>query len=404
MTKTLFRIVIILISFVGVSAQVNGEPADISVPDGGVTLPMELFAGKPVVEVKINGQGPFRLFLDTGAGATVLDQDLADELKLTPDGTTRLGDPSNPQAIEAKRNQIAKLELGGATLGKFVAVSFDRSALYRPGAPRGVLGIPLFRKLLLTIDYPGSKVGIKRGVLPAADGKTILDVKLGEGGIFRFQLDVGGKMIASTFDTGAQSAISFPESYASTVPLKSKPVEIGRGRTVGGEAIITAAKYDGQIRIGSHTWTDPEVRFFSRLTGPNVGYALLSSFSVTIDQQNWRIRLDGTAKPLPETPARPTAAAAATATGPLATFAGTFGERAFTTESGDLHVQRLTGPQGMGPKMKLVQIAPGEFALDGEKEVRFKFQRNETNEVIAVAVLTPAGKWETTTKAKAAQK
>src|SRR5262249_1110188 len=66
-----------------------------------VSVRLDLSMGQPVVDVILNGKGPFRMFLDTGAGATVLDQSLATELGLAPSGKTRLGDPANPQAISA---------------------------------------------------------------------------------------------------------------------------------------------------------------------------------------------------------------------------------------------------------------------------------------------------------------
>jgi hypothetical protein len=34
------------------------------------TVPMELFGGRAVVSVHINGKGPFQFILDTGAGGT----------------------------------------------------------------------------------------------------------------------------------------------------------------------------------------------------------------------------------------------------------------------------------------------------------------------------------------------
>src|SRR5438132_9375626 len=57
------------------------------VPAGGVSMPMLDFGGRPVVEVTINGKGPFRLVLDTGASVTVLDTSLAADLGLAGTST-----------------------------------------------------------------------------------------------------------------------------------------------------------------------------------------------------------------------------------------------------------------------------------------------------------------------------
>ena len=351
---------------------------------------MTLYSNKPVVEVKINGKGPFKFFLDTGAGVTVFSQELADELKLVADGTRKVGDPANPQAIEAKKNNIDKLEIGDATISKFVALSFDRTGLYQPGAPRGVLGIPLFRKLLLTIDYPKSQIVIEKGAVSTTDGKKVVDFKNSEGGIFSLPLVVAGKEMQATIDTGSGSGISFPEWMMDKIALRGKPTEVGRGRTVGGESIIYGAQFAGEISLGEYKWNEPAVRFFSRLNKPNLGFQFLSAFAITIDQQNMRMRFEKGA----ENAVQKVETKTVTSTGPFAEFAGLYGERRITAENETIFLQRIAGPNGEGPKIKLVQVKPGEFALEGQTEVRVKFVRNGEGKVESVNVLTPSGNWE----------
>ncbi len=363
------------------------EPSAVSVSPKGESVVMELSGNKPVVSVRINGKGPFRLFLDTGAGATVLNQDLADELKLPVEGTVKIGDPADPQAIEARRNRVKTLEIGGVKFSDLIAVSWDRSILYREGAPRGVLGMPLFRKLLLTIDYPNSRIEINEGSLPAADGKRILNYKTGEGGLFKLPLTVAGKPMGATIDSGSQSGISFPEGFKETLPLADPPREVGRGRTVAGESIIYGAKLKGSVTFGEFELSEPEVRFFGRLTNPNLGYEFLRPYAITIDQANKRIRFE---KGNVERKADPA----------LAVYAGTYGGRRITFENGELFLQRLSGPQGEGPKIRLVKVASDEFALEGVRDGRVKFGRANNGTVDQMSVLTPQGEWEATKKSQ----
>ena len=79
-----------------------------------VTVPMKLVMNRPTVEVKVNGQGPYLFVLDTGAGTNVLDPKLAKELGLESSGETKIGDPSNPEAIDAKTYELASLSVGEA--------------------------------------------------------------------------------------------------------------------------------------------------------------------------------------------------------------------------------------------------------------------------------------------------
>lgn len=46
--------------------------------------------GRVVAPISVNGQGPFRFIVDTGANRSVLSQALADRLGLTPDGTSEV--------------------------------------------------------------------------------------------------------------------------------------------------------------------------------------------------------------------------------------------------------------------------------------------------------------------------
>lgn len=380
------------------SVDLTDIPAKISVTADKVWVPMELFARKPVVEVKINGQGPFKLFLDTGAGATVLNQDLADELNLPGKGTTKIGDPTDPEGITANKNLIEKLEIGGAVFSDFIAVSFNRSALYQAGAPRGVLGMPLFVKLLLTIDYPQNKLVIAKGDLPKSNGADILDYQVSEAGLFGVPLKIAGKDLTATLDTGAQGGLSFPNEYMEKLPLTEKPKEIGRGRTVAGEAIIYGAKLNGDVGLGQYKFENLNVTFFGRLTHLNIGYGFLNQFAVTVDQKNKRLKFDKTAASTQTV--KPAIESLPITNNKLAEYTGLYGERRLTIEQGALYLQRLSGPQGEGPKIKLVQIKQDEFALDGTTAVRIKFVRAQNGEIGELQVLTPGGEWEISRKNK----
>lgn len=360
-------------------------PANIAFSNA-VTVPMELYGGKPTVEIKINGKGPFRLFLDTGAGVTVLDQALATELALKKDGTMRVGDPTDPQGIEADKNIIDKLEISGAIFSDFFALSWDRSTLYTAGAPRGVLGMPLFRKLLLTIDYPGGKVSIDRGSLKK--GGNVIEFQSGMGGSFSLPLTVGGEQHPASLDSGSPGGITFPAEFMKKLTLDGEPKEVGRARTVGGEAVVYGGKLKGTVTFAGHEFVQPDVAFFERLRHANIGSRILSTFAITIDQQNMLMRFakaEGPAKTAAVSPGKDKGGG----------FAGLYGVRRVTEENGDLYLQRLSGPQGGGPKIKLSETSKDTYSIEGVPGPRVKFVRSAEGKVIELQVLNPAGEWET---------
>ena len=121
-------------------------------------VPMELFGGRPVVSVHINGKGPFEFILDTGAGGTVVNQELARELGLPDKGQTLAGRPGASAPVTAMVTRIDKLELGEAQVSGLFAVSLDLSTVLTGShAPRGVLSAASFPGLLITFDYPRSE-------------------------------------------------------------------------------------------------------------------------------------------------------------------------------------------------------------------------------------------------------
>jgi uncharacterized protein YceK len=137
-------------------------------------VPMELFGGRPVVSVHINGKGPFQFILDTGAGGTVVDQELARELGLPDKGRTLAGRPGASAPVPAMVTRIDQLELGQAQVSGLFAVSLDLSTVLSGSqAPRGVLSAASFPGLLITFDYPEKRVELRTGELPAADDQTI---------------------------------------------------------------------------------------------------------------------------------------------------------------------------------------------------------------------------------------
>ncbi len=56
-------------------ANEGSTPGTIELRSKEVSIPLSWFGRKPVVEVKINGRGPFRFYLDTGAQGSVLAQE-----------------------------------------------------------------------------------------------------------------------------------------------------------------------------------------------------------------------------------------------------------------------------------------------------------------------------------------
>lgn len=354
-----------------------------STPQAVAAVPFKIVGGTPTVAVMINGKGPYDFILDTGAGATVFNADLAEELQLPITGTTHIGDPANPRAIEAKTATVKRLTIGSATFTDVSVVTWDRSALKRDGSIRGVLGNPLFADRLLTLDLGKGEVRIESGEL--APGPDVVTYEPSEGGIFRIPITVGALQLDAAIDSGSPSGLALPKRYAEQLSLATPMAEVGRGRTANSEFVVYSATVDAPVRIGVNTFPRPVVAFNEVLPGAHFGRAILEQIVLTIDQKNRRIRL---------TP-RAAAPAPSKAAGPLVEYAGRFGIRTITTRGGDLYLQRDGGPE-----LKLVAAGNDEYTLERAPAGRVRFQRDAAGKVTSLEVFTPQGQWEKTPRDK----
>jgi hypothetical protein len=264
------------------------------------SVPFDLSMGQPVVEVVLNGHGPYRMFLDTGAGTTVLDRTLAVELGLGKRGETRLGDPTDPHAILADVVRIDSLRIGGALFAGVTAASFDRAAI-RPGPdmPRGVVGFPVFHELLETLDFPRATLRLSRGHLGDPDGRAVIHYRTLNGIPF-IPVDVAGVAMDAHLDTGSPGFLSIPEKDSSRVHFTGPLREVGHGRTVNSVVTFRGATLDGNVRVGNVTFERPLIVLNDQLPVAILGSRALRDCVVTLEPSVERLSIARTRESTPE--------------------------------------------------------------------------------------------------------
>jgi aspartyl protease len=253
----------------------------IEVPAEGASMPMLDIGGRPVVEVKINGKGPFPFILDTGATDTVIDSGLSAELgsSLTED------------------QPIKELIIGAVKVTDLEAAVVPVTAMFgkvdKP--PRGVLSALAFPGYLLTFDYPGKQIALRKGALPEANGRTIFSYGADE--ILPIvPVKVAGREVKVHLDTGAPFALALPTKYKDQLALTAPAVEKGKARTHAGDFPVFKGTLDGDIAIGDFKLASREVHFTDVVphsgAAPQgqLGYGALREFVITLDSANRRIQ------------------------------------------------------------------------------------------------------------------
>src|SRR5437763_11528847 len=156
--------------------------------------PMQFRGLMPVIEVKLNGQGPFAFMIDTGAGMQAdIDTSVAQGLNLQPSGRAINSDPSGENDREVATVTIDSIMIGGGVAkgtrarrtGEGVVEFRNVTAIVRPHKITkdypdvdGILGFALFSDYLLSLDYPAMQVRLARGALPPANGGDALNLEI----------------------------------------------------------------------------------------------------------------------------------------------------------------------------------------------------------------------------------
>lgn len=264
------------------------QDARIDVPVAGATMPMLDVGGRPMIDVRINGKGPFPFILDTGATFSAVDGSLMAELSL----------PAGPTIGGGSTVRIDEFRVGDAVVHGFVAGSLGSmlGGFTGPNRPRGVLSAAAFPGELVVLDYPRRQVTIAHGALPSADDTHIFEYRAAEA-LPVVPVTVAGHQYRIHLDSGSPAGIMLPTKYAHELPLAAPPVVIGQARTVAGTFPVSVATVNGTIGIGGYTVDMKDVRFSDLRPGSqpgvgNVGGQVLKDFVITFDSKNRRIRFE----------------------------------------------------------------------------------------------------------------
>jgi predicted aspartyl protease len=284
------------------SERVRALPApSIALAVEEVRLPMASRGGRPVVEARVNGKGPYRFYFDTGASGPVVSQGLAQELKLDVIGELGVksgGDAADEKPIPARLVHIDRLDLGAAKLSAVSIAAMDRARLGGAEAPVGVLSPAMFLGYLVSLDYPKKELRIRAGQLGPPDDRTLFAYLEGRM-IPSLMVTIAGQTMEAHLDSGAAAGLSLPTRLAERLPLDGKPADSGKkARSIRGDFPVFEGKLKGRLSFGQYAVVDPTLEFSDVVQHANLGARLLERFVLTLDVKNRKFELvEGAAPP-----------------------------------------------------------------------------------------------------------
>jgi predicted aspartyl protease len=255
-------------------------------------IPMKMHGNRPLIDVYLNGKGPYQFILDTGATIVVIDSSLAAELSLPVTGKSELQSPTKGTPIPSDLVHIDKIEAGTIQVEAQEAQTMDIKGMFGSDhAPSGVLGATYFSGHLLTLDYPGESIVVRPGELGASDGKTIFQYTA-EDDFPTVPLIIGDRKIDTHIDTGSPGFIMLPGKLMKELPLANEPKVMGTMKLVDREMDIYMANLEGEAAIGSIKMNNPSLTFGEHLPAGNLGYRFLKDFALTLDIRNRRLKFE----------------------------------------------------------------------------------------------------------------
>ncbi|MCF7688275.1 MAG: aspartyl protease family protein [Cephaloticoccus sp.] len=256
-----------------------------------VVLPAVTVGNYLIVETKWDRFGPYRFLIDTGSSVTHVSPELAARYP------ARNSPPESIPQVRVKSatgettvlpsTTLSKIDLGGARFEQVKVLIYDCAQLSAHLGIKidGILGFPLFRETLLTLDYPQSRL-----ILSPWNPTTLVPgTPIPFNNTHRTPLipiRIGSQEIVALIDSGSDAGLHLnPKGLI--VDFESPPRPTVLVGTLTGDHFQEVARIRESLTIGEYTLPKPMTYLTDGLS--SLGGELLKHFSLTFDQERNRV-------------------------------------------------------------------------------------------------------------------
>jgi predicted aspartyl protease len=148
----------------------DGQMGKKIAPRGGIRFRISPRRPLVMVDVEVNGVGPFNFVLDTGASSSVLTPDTAKAAGVLRTARIPMAVGAGGR-VKAGLAKVKTLRLGRHTARNLVValMSLDEIEKHVGARVAGLIGYNFLKRYIVTIDYPGRRLSLKRS---PANGRT----------------------------------------------------------------------------------------------------------------------------------------------------------------------------------------------------------------------------------------
>lgn len=268
-------------------ARGNDACSVVRVPDShAVVIPFSVVDGRIYVQANVNGKGPFRFAVDTGAsGVGRLDSSLLSSLGLQSSGRAATSD--GVATAEVDTTPVESLSVGPIERKGLNLITRDyRKHVSGEAAFDGILGREFFADGLLVIDYGTRRISFSKSKGLSRSDMGVLPYERA----FRVPITIGDKSFEANLDSGANVAM--------VVPARFWPEVSGSSLAAAASAQLTNGKIEtskgvvpGPVKAGEARWSNVTAKVSERFPEILIGAHALSSVILAIDQRSRSIAL-----------------------------------------------------------------------------------------------------------------
>jgi predicted aspartyl protease len=181
----------------------QGQPQEQAPPGFAVAIGADEWQ-RMTVPVRVDGKGPYRFVVDTGAERTVIARELAQDLRLRPAGAARVH--SMTEVSDIATVSIPALVVGSREVSGIKAPALERRNL---GA-EGMLGVDALKSERVSFDFVRhamTVVSARKHEESWAAGAIVVTARSRFGYLVLLDASIEGEKVWVVVDTGAQTTV-----------------------------------------------------------------------------------------------------------------------------------------------------------------------------------------------------
>ncbi len=263
------------------------------------TVPFTLFDNRMVVSVRLDGQGPFSMIVDTGSSSLVVTPGVAQRLGLASRSAGYASGAGSGKA-RLSRAVVPSLEVGTLRFRHVAAAVLDLAPIARAfGFPHldGVVGYDTLRRYRMGVDVDNQRLTLSATPLAVPKSAPAVPFTVDEYGLIHLQAAVDGVHGTFVVDTGDRSSLTLFRRFAEAnnfyrdAPVRDVVTGYGIGGPIYSDLLrTTVALFESTIpNVLTRASRDKGGAFAVGREAGSIGMGLLKRFNVVYDYPDARI-------------------------------------------------------------------------------------------------------------------